>query len=105
MRDFIKNHIVAYNDLLLTIGSDEIIKRLQRWLNNPQCGHKEGQKFPFFGWDKHQGKSSHVYNLWYSMGNSQYSISCIIKAKSTASQRNEQLFELAFPYIKHFGLF
>ena len=19
------------------------------WLNNPQCGHKEGGKFPFFG--------------------------------------------------------
>ena len=26
---------------------DEIIKILQMWLNNPHCGHKEGQKVPF----------------------------------------------------------
>ena len=42
------DHIFAYYDLPLPIGSDEIIKRLQMWLNNPQCGHKEGQKFPNF---------------------------------------------------------
>ena len=43
-------HIFAYYDSPLPIsGSDEIIKRLQMSLNNPQCGHKEGQKFPFFG--------------------------------------------------------
>ena len=39
-------HIFAYYDSPLHIGSDEIIKRLQMWLNNPQCEHKEGQKFP-----------------------------------------------------------
>ena len=38
----------AYYDSLLPIGSDEIIKRPNIWLNNPQCGHKEGQKFPIF---------------------------------------------------------
>ena len=43
------DHIFAYYDLPLLIGSNEIIKRLQMWLNNPQCGHKEGQKFPIFG--------------------------------------------------------
>ena len=26
------------------------------WLNNPQCGHIDGQKFPIFL----EGKSSHV---------------------------------------------
>ena len=31
------------------------------WLNNPQCGNKEGGKFPFFWQDNHQGKSSHIY--------------------------------------------
>ena len=40
--------IFAYYDSPLPIGSDEIIKRLQMWWNNPQCGHKEGQKFPIF---------------------------------------------------------
>ena len=48
MQRFFDN-IFAYDDLLLPIGSDEITKRLQMWLNNPQCGHKEGEKFPFFG--------------------------------------------------------
>ena len=42
------DHIFAYYDLPLPIGSDEIIKRLQMWLNNPQCGHKEGQNSQFF---------------------------------------------------------
>ena len=42
------DHIFAYYDSPLPIGSDEIIKRLQMWLNNPHCGHKEGQKFPKF---------------------------------------------------------
>ena len=42
------DHIFAYYDSLLPIGSDEITKRPQMWLNNPQCGHKEGGKFPFF---------------------------------------------------------
>ena len=32
----------------LFIAADEIVKRLQKWLNNLQCGHKEGQQFPFF---------------------------------------------------------
>ena len=41
-------HIFAYYDSPLPIGADEIIKRLQMWLNNPQCGHKEGQTFPIF---------------------------------------------------------
>ena len=36
MWDFL-NHIFAYYNLPLPIGSDEIIKRLQMWLNNPQC--------------------------------------------------------------------
>ena len=43
------NHIFAYYDSPLPIGSDEIIKRLQMWLNNPQSGHKEVLKFPIFG--------------------------------------------------------
>ena len=30
------DHIFAYYDLLLPIGSEEIAKRLQMWLNNPQ---------------------------------------------------------------------
>ena len=42
------DHIFAYYDSLLPIGSDEIIKRLQMWLNNPQSGHNEGQKFLIF---------------------------------------------------------
>ena len=43
-------HIFAYYDLLLPGGSDEITKGLQIWLNNPQCGHKEGRKnFQFVG--------------------------------------------------------
>ena len=42
-------HIFAYHDSLLPIGSDEITKTIQMWLNNPQCGHKKGGKFPFFG--------------------------------------------------------
>ena len=33
------------------------------WLNNPQCGHKEGEKFPFYWWDNHPGKSSHTH-IW-----------------------------------------
>ena len=36
-------HIFAFYDLLLPIGSDDITKRLQMWLNNPQCGHTEGK--------------------------------------------------------------
>ena len=39
----------SYYDLLLPIGSDEIIKRLQMWLNNQQYGHKEGPNSQFFG--------------------------------------------------------
>ena len=53
-------HIFALYDSLLRIDSDEITKRLQMGLNNPQCGHKEGRKFPNFWWDNHQGKSSHI---------------------------------------------
>ena len=44
------DHIFAYYDLLLPIGSDESTKRLQTWWNNPQCGHKEGKTFPNFWW-------------------------------------------------------
>ena len=43
------DHIFAYYDLLLPVGSDEIIKRLQMWSTKPQSGHKEGQKFPILG--------------------------------------------------------
>ena len=39
------DHIFAYYDLPLPIVSDEIIETLQMWLNNRQCGYKEGQKF------------------------------------------------------------
>ena len=42
------DHIIAYYDLLLPIGLDENTKRLQMWLNNRQCGHKEEEKFPIF---------------------------------------------------------
>ena len=42
------DHILAYYDSTLPIGLDEINKRLQIRLKNPQCGHKEGQKFPIF---------------------------------------------------------
>ena len=45
----ILDHIFAYFDLPLSIGSDVIIKRHQMWLSNPQCGHKEGPKLQFFG--------------------------------------------------------
>ena len=38
----------AYYDSFLPIDSDEIIKRLSIWLNNPQCVHKEGLNFTFF---------------------------------------------------------
>ena len=38
------DHIFVYYDLPLNIGSDEINKILQIWLNIQQCGHKEGQK-------------------------------------------------------------
>ena len=43
------DHIFAYYDLLVPIGSDEITKRLQMWLYNPQCGHQEGGNSQFFG--------------------------------------------------------
>ena len=49
------DHIFAYYDSILSIDSVEIVIRLQIQLNNPQCGHKEGQKFQFFWWDDHQG--------------------------------------------------
>ena len=47
MQKFV-DHIFAYYDSPLLIGSDEIIKRLQLWLNNPQCGHKKSQTNQFF---------------------------------------------------------
>ena len=49
-----------YNMTRLYLGSDEIIKILQMWLNNPQ----EGQKFPIFLCDNHQGESSHIDINW-----------------------------------------
>ena len=55
---------------LLPIGSDEIIKRVQMWLDNPHCGHKEGQKFPFVWWDNHQGESSHVHRYNFFLNTS-----------------------------------
>ena len=55
------DHIFAYYDSLQPIVSDEINKILKMWLNNPQCGHKEGQKSPNFWWDNHQGESSHIF--------------------------------------------
>ena len=62
------NHIFAHYDSLLPKGLDEIIERLQMLLNNPQCRHKEGQKFPNFWWDNHPGKSSHMFNVGEQMG-------------------------------------
>ena len=56
------DHIFAYYDSLLPIGSNEITKRLEMWFNNPQCGHKEGEKFPILWWYNHQGTSSHIYS-------------------------------------------
>ena len=44
MQTFV-DHIFAYYDSFLPIGSDEIPQRVQMWLNNHQCGHKEGEKF------------------------------------------------------------
>ena len=43
------DNIFAYNDSLLPICSDEIINRIEMLLNNPHCGHKEGQTLPVFG--------------------------------------------------------
>ena len=43
----IVDHIFAYYDSPLPIGSDEVNKKLQMRLKNPQYGHKEEQKFPF----------------------------------------------------------
>ena len=54
------DHIYAYYDLPQPIGSCEIIEILQMWLNNPQCQHKEGLKFPIFWWDNHQDEPSHM---------------------------------------------
>ena len=34
------------------------------WLNNPQCGHKEGEKIPIFWKDYHEDKSSHMINKY-----------------------------------------
>ena len=47
MQSFFDN-IVAYYDPLLHMSSDDVIKRLQVWLNNQQCGHKCGQEIPIF---------------------------------------------------------
>ena len=43
------NHVLAYYDSPLPIGSDETMKRLQIGLNNPHGGHKEGQQFHISG--------------------------------------------------------
>ena len=43
-----------------------ITKRLQMWLNNRQCRHKEGRKFSIFWRDNQQGKSSHIH-FWVFM--------------------------------------
>ena len=40
------DHIFAYYNSLLP--SDEITERLKMWMNNPQCGHKEGGEIPTF---------------------------------------------------------
>ena len=39
--------VFAYYDSLLPLGSDEIFKRLQVWLNNQQCGQKKGNNSQF----------------------------------------------------------
>ena len=57
------DHIFAHYYSPLPIGSDEIFKKLQIWLNNPQCGPKEEHKFPIFGSDNHQGESSHMCSI------------------------------------------
>ena len=56
MQDFWSYFCIVW----LTSNSEEIFKRLQMWLNNTQCGQKEGKKFPIFWWDNHQGESSHI---------------------------------------------
>ena len=48
-------HIMTRLYLYVQIKS---LKRLQMWLNNSQCGHREGQKFPIVWWDNHLGKFS-----------------------------------------------
>ena len=58
------DHIFAYHDSPLPIGSDKIIKRLKMWLNNSQCGHKEVQKFTILMWDNHQSEFSHIYYIF-----------------------------------------
>ena len=57
---FANSKLFAEHCSLLSIGSDKITERLQMLLIYPQCGHKEGGKFPNFWWDNHQGKSSHI---------------------------------------------
>ena len=42
------DHIFAYYESFLPIGSDEIPHRVQMWLNNHQYGLKEGEQFPIF---------------------------------------------------------
>ena len=54
------DQILKYYDWPLPIGLHEIIKILQIWLNKPQCGHREGQKFSIFWWNNHQGESSYI---------------------------------------------
>ena len=68
------DHIFAYHDSLLHIGSDEITKRLHMLLNNPQCGHKEGNKFPLFWWGNHQGNSSHMFTMLALHGRKKMSV-------------------------------
>ena len=52
------DHTFLYYGSPLHIGLYEFIKRLQMWLNNPQCGYREEQKFKICCWDNHQGESS-----------------------------------------------
>ena len=54
-----------YSIRTLPISSGEITKRLKMWLNNPQCGHKEREKFPMFCLDPHLGKYSHIWASYF----------------------------------------
>ena len=56
-------HVFAFYDLRLPIGSDEIIKRLQLLLNNPQCGQRKTQTITIFWLNNHQGESFNIKTL------------------------------------------
>ena len=57
------NNVFAFYDSLLPRGLDEIINRLQLLLNNPECGHRKGQKITIFWSNNHQGESFNIKAL------------------------------------------